>query len=112
MVPKVGGSSPLGHPTVSPQVRPYPPPDARVAPPLQAAARSVLGPSGRRPGRVQAVGELLQGVGEQVPSQIIDAAVRVIATASPWDITVESGKCLLKFRKPTTLPGCEKFSKS
>jgi hypothetical protein len=35
VVPKVGGSSPLGHPPSPPQLRPHLPPDGRAVPPVQ-----------------------------------------------------------------------------
>ena len=59
VVPKVAGSSPVGHPTPTAQLKEHSVLDARTARPSHVLARSALGPFGLWPGHIQAVGQML-----------------------------------------------------
>ena len=59
MVPKVAGSSPVGHPIPIAQLKEHSVLDARTARPSHVLARSALGPFGLWPGHIQAVGQVL-----------------------------------------------------
>ena len=59
MVPKVAGSSPVGHPTPTAQLKEHFVLDARTARPSHVLARSALGPFGLWPCHIQAVGQVL-----------------------------------------------------